>query len=193
MKVLFTKLKLFVLLSSLTIGAGFSQNSPMKRTLNDNCGQQPRGLFSQVTGASMNLSAEFYAPRLMQHSNLRDDHWTLSPLDEVDPAYKFLLLAKDAKGADTKCGDATAITGKLISPMGKVFVFKHAVYDFPSRKLKFTTFEKDGLIYEVDIQFYPKALLIKGIYHEGIVILRASGKALGTVTLEFPFTSAGFE
>lgn len=181
----------FVLFLSLSIcTCGLAQT--MQDHSKDKCKQQPIGLFGQVTGASLKLSAEYNnGIHFMNEADLRENRWTLNALDEVDPTYKFLLLRNDADSIKEKCSDTIVVTGKLASPSGKLFDFKQATYSFTSRKLIFTTVERDGIVYEVEIQFFPEPVHVGGYFQHGFAKLKATGRSLGTVTMEFPIADVG--
>lgn len=180
----------FVLFFGLMVATdGFAQS--MQDNIRYKCGRPPFGTYGQLTSASYDLSEEFFGLSFTKESDLRENRWTLDALDEVDPTYKFLLLRDDSASANEKCSDTIVVAGKLVSPIGKLFEFKQATYSFTPRRLIFTTVERDGIVYEGAIQFFPKPVLVSGIFQVGTAKLKASGRALGTVTLEFTITVAG--
>jgi hypothetical protein len=190
MKIYLARQILRVLLLTLIIySCGIAQSDSVEKN-NYDCEQQPLGLFREITGSTMKLSSEYNnAIFLNKESDLQENRWTPDPLDEVDPAYQFYLIRNPSGPAREKCGATMEVVGKLISPMGKLFDFKQATYDIPSRKLKFTTIERDGITYEGEIQFNAESKFVKGIFEKGVMNLKASGKSLGIVTMEFRFTS----
>lgn len=159
----------------------------------ERCGHEPVGYFRQVTGASVDASPEFYNTFWRnKESDLKDDRWTLNPIEEVDPAYKFLILRPADESADGKCHNVP-YTGKLISPTGKVFDFKQATYDYASGTLRIATVERDDVRYEAELRFYAGSIQVGREFHAGNVRLRVLGKIIGKVSWKFPFASAGQE
>lgn len=178
---------IFLLIIAICSG-GIAQSNSVKDI--DKCGRQPLGLFRQVTGASWERAAGVEEAFVIdKKSDTKDNRWTLAELDEIDPTYKFFVDQKTSKFTGAKCGDTIEVVGKLIAPTGKLFDFKRAIYDKISLKLKFTTVERDGVTYDVEVQFYDRSVFVDGTYQVGIVKLKASSKTLGTVLMEFPFTS----
>ena len=184
---------LFLLLFA-AVSSGAAQSGDVSRDGNVACEKPPLGLFSQAPKALLYPTKELYGPKPMKRSDLRDGRWTLSPLDEVDPLYKFLFSAGGTPEARGKCSDVVEISGKLLSPTGKLFALKDATYDRRSRKLLFVTIERDGIKYDAEIEFYPTAgFSIDGFSPEGTVTLKASGRSFGSARLVFPIISAGYE
>src|ERR1043166_169023 len=154
------------------------------------CGQQPRGLFREITGATLRLSADYnnnYDLSLLsiKEADRKENRWTLDPLDEVDPAYRFWLDRDPSNWKQEKCGAIVNVVGELISPTGKVFVFKEATYNFSLRRLNFITVERDGIKYEGNINFFAESKFVNGAFERGFAELKASGKSLGTVLMNF--------
>lgn len=170
-----------LLLISITCVGGFSQTNIVKQNVAYTCRTQPIGVFRQVTSASLELSDEFINYSALEpnkESDTRERRWTLSPLDEVDPAYQFNVFKSETESKNSKCVDEADVSGMLISPTGKLFDFSRASYDFVSRKLKFTTIERDGIKYEVEAQFYAESIFVKGMFQQGTVKLKCSGKSV---------------
>lgn len=157
------------------------------------CDQQPLGLFRQSTSSTLELSQDYYKNATAKlEPSPKNDRLELDPLDEVDPAYKFYLI-RVPNGPVALCGAVMAVTGKFISPTGKVFDLVRATYDIPARRLRFSTVEKEGIKYEAEAEFFAKPEYEKGRFKKGRLKLRASGKGLGVVLIEFSFTSWNFE
>lgn len=191
MKTNFLRHAMCVLLMGVMITLGGNAQSKSVQTNGSyDCKKQPLGLFRQITGASIELfdgsDIDFVFDK---ESDIRENRWALAVLDEVDAAYKFYLIRNPLLAGKEKCGATMAVVGKLISPTGKLFDLKQATYDIPSRKLSFTTIERDGITYEAKVQFYAKPVLVGKMYQDGTVNLKASGRTLGIVLLHFPFTS----
>ena len=189
MKRYFLQRVLYAVWSIIVISScGIAQVKSYKE--DNNCKQQPLGLFRQITGSTLKLSPKYNNDLVFtKESDVQDNRWTLDPLDEVDPAYKFELIRNPSNSNKEKCGPIVDVVGKLISPTGKLFGFKEATYDIVSRKLNFITVERDGITYEVEAQFYPEYKFVNGTFEKGTVKLKASGDSLGTVLIVFPFTS----
>lgn len=181
-----TSLLILVIYSSI-----LAQSNSVKKNVNAECKKQTLGMFRQVTGSSWEATEESIGLRFINDEKAKKENRVpLFEIDEVDPAYKFDVLYKNPESI--KCGETVEIVGRLFSPMGKIFDFKQATYDTFFRKLKFTTVERDNITYEVEVQFYAESVFIKGGFHQGTVKLKATGKILGTVLMEFPITSYGF-
>lgn len=180
---------LFVL--SIICSSGTSQTTPTKRDNSYDCEKQPLGLFRQITVSSLEQLSYRYDRTFVidDDSYLSKDRWPLDVLDEVDPAYKFDLIRNPSEAGKKRCGRTVEAIGKLISPTGRLFEFKQATYDIRERKLRFTTIERDGITYEAEIQFFPAPILVNKMYQDGTLKLKATGKSLGTVLIESPFTS----
>ena len=184
---------LILLLTAICSAAAAAQNNSVKTTGDYDCEQQPLGVFRERTNASMELSGVFYDRfHFIKESDKQDKRWALDALDEVDPAYKF-YIPRNPSNSGKKCGAVINVIGALVSPTGKLFDFKEATYDIPSRRLKFTTIERDGIKYEVEIEFYDAPKNVNRMYEQGTAKLKASGKTLGIVSKEFQITSWGFE
>ncbi len=195
MKLRYIKLGIQILVlgvSLVTIFNAQGKSDTTKKDAMDKCRELPLGLYGQITNAQIDLAKGYYDPKIMKEADLKENRWTLDPLDEVDPTYRFLLLRSEA-ALERKCGDTIAVVGKLASPVGKLFEFREASYNFASRKLRFTTVEREGLVYEAEMQFYPAPVRVGGHYEEGTVKLTATGKELGTVKMEFKFMDMGIE
>ncbi|MBX7061532.1 MAG: hypothetical protein K1X52_07720 [Pyrinomonadaceae bacterium] len=149
------------------------------------CKGQPLGVFRQITGARYDLSPEYDSAQWPnQESDLREGRWTLDPLDRVDPAYKISLYRDPTFTADSRCTTILKVVGKLISPQGLIFAFDSATYDFSVRKLKFRTIERNGVVFEGEIQFFPKPQFVKGGYESGVGKLKILGRQFGVVTID---------
>ena len=185
-----------LVISLLVVNIGLAQSAAPRLT--HLCEGQPAGTFGQVTNVTYKLLPEYEEIFFNKDSDLRDKRWTLDPLDEVNPTYKF-LLEKTEIPRDKKCDVPFAVSGELVAPTGKLFDFKLATYSIVSRKLMFTTIERDGIIYEGDIQFFPAPVEVGDRYKEGIWFqygiakLKAHGKKFGIATIEFPFAHIGRE
>lgn len=154
------------------------------------CANYPRGGFRQITGASLDLSPLYVDTLwLNKESDLRDNRWTLDPLDEVDAAYKFLIVPLEKP--TMHCASTINVAGKLMSPSGKLFDFQKATYDFQKRSFSIKTTERDGIAYEAEVYFHDSPVLVDGIYRSGTVKLKGFGKPLGTVFIHFPFAKIG--
>jgi hypothetical protein len=191
MKTYFNKYGFLLLSLIVTICLnGIAQSNTAQTNNKYSCDSQPLGLFRQITGASIEITEgvnETY--EVIEESEIREKRWKPSILDEIDPAYKFYLIRNPVYAGKENCGATMEVVGKLISPTGKLFDFKEATYDIFSRKLKFTTVERDGLTYKVEATFYAKPMLVKGMYQDGNIKLKAYDKNLGSVLMEFPFSS----
>jgi hypothetical protein len=166
-----------------------AQSDSVKGNVNDKCKKQVLGMFRQVTGASWEKAEGSDGIIFFNDEKAKkENRWTLDEFDEVNPAYRFDALYKNPESLEEKCGGKVEIIGKLFAPTGKIFDFKEATYDTASGKVKFTTVERDGITYEVEVQFYAESVFVKGGFHDGTAKLKASGKNLGTVLMEFPIT-----
>lgn len=179
---------LFLLLG-LAIYPDSSAQPESGQKMEFDCNKQPLGAFRQVTGSSLEQYNSTPNGLIFDSkSDRRDDRWPLGQLDEVDPAYKIYLI-RNPSFAGKSCGPTMKVLGKLISPTGKLLEFKQAIYDFRSHKLTFTTIERDGIIFDAEIQFFRTPVSVNNMYHEGTLKLKATGKSLGTVSIESPLTS----
>lgn len=180
-----------ILLVSLTSClSSIAQSNSVITDNNYDCANRPLGLFRQVTGASWR-QADMVDETIVvnKESDTKENRWTLVEIDEVDPAYKFYLTRRSTISDKAKCGPRIDVAGKMISPTGKVFDLVQATYDIPERKLKFCTVDREGVGYKGEIQFLPPAVFANRRFRAGTVKLKASGKTLGIVSLEFPITS----
>ncbi len=186
-------LKVLTLFSALPLAYNcVGQTSSESR--GNECPAPPHGVFRQLTNSTLKLSTEYYdslAP--IRISKSHSDRWDLDVLGEVDPAYQFQLIANDNDSSRKRCEDIVDMKGMLISPTGKLFDFHRATFDHSSGRFTLTTVERDGIVYEGDIQFYSSPRPIEGGFVSGDVSLRASGKALGKVLMKFPIISFGYE
>ena len=180
----------FLLLVETVFACNINPSNSVKVNINTQCKKQVLGLFRQVTIAfwketEKSSGIEF----IIDDKAKKENRVPLFEIDEVDPAYKFDAIYKKPESIEEKCGNTVEVVGKLFTPLGKIFDFEQATYDTLSRKLKFTTVEREGIKYEVEVQFYAESIFVKGGFHEGTVKLKASGKTLGTVLMEFPISS----
>lgn len=176
----------FILLSFIV--STVAQKSDVK--VHQPCDQYPLGVYRQITGAKLKLSPYFNNnPSLFtSDADFKAGRWTLNPLDEVDPAYRIVLVRNtDVAEQETSQTDCHPI-GKLVSPTGKLFAFKNAEFNAALRELKFMTIERDGLTYVGKLIFYPQSRPVSGTYEVGTASVTASGKTLGTVEIDFSFT-----
>ncbi|MFN0277497.1 MAG: hypothetical protein ACKVRN_02730 [Pyrinomonadaceae bacterium] len=170
---------------------GIAQSNPIAADKSSDCPRISLGVFRQMTGSTGELVPEYFDNTLMidNDSYLSEDRWPLFPLDEVDPAYQFYLTLGPSEIGKKRCGETMEIVGKLITPTGKIFKFRQATYHIFERKLKIITLQRDGISFEVEMQFFAKPLFVKRIFQDGTLKIKATGKFLGTISIESPFSS----
>lgn len=153
------------------------------------CGDEIVGLFRQRTGSRwITTNSDEDKGIVMQNPNdVRNGIRTLSESEKLDPAYMLDFIRPLKSIRPEKCPNDVRVDGELITPLGKIFKFDSAVFNISKRRLKATTIERNGVRYvlETEIQEIPTRNPLDGGYVIGRSTLKALGKNIGEIVLEF--------
>lgn len=154
------------------------------------CGDAIMGLFRQATHANWSPSRSTPAFDLLIEKKPPDGFYPLTEVEKIESAYMFSVSRGKESNTTKPCPTVVAVFGELISPIGKRYAFDRATFDTELRTLKFVTVEKDGIAFEGKAALFPAPMRERdddGGFVMGNLQLKAFGKEIGEVTLEFDF------